>query len=59
MGDYVIYGPWLGRVDDIVQNVTVLFDDNAKCKIKRADPGLLIPLCHNLVEDENYPYYPG
>ena len=59
MGDYVIYGPWLGRVDDIVQNVTVLFDDNAKCKIKRADLGLLIPLCHNLVEDENYPYYPG
>lgn len=59
VGDYVIYGPWLGRVDDVVQNVTVLFDDNAKCKIKRADPGLLIPLCHNLVEDENYPYYPG
>lgn len=59
MGDYVIYGPWLGRVDDVVQNVTVLFDDNAKCKIKRADPGYLIPICHNLIEDENFPYYQG
>lgn len=59
VGDYVTYGPWLGRVDDVVQNVTVLFDDNAKCKIKKADPGYLIPLCHNVIEDENYPYYPG
>lgn len=59
VGDHVIYGPWLGRVEDMVQNVTVQFDDNAKCKIKRADPGCLIPICYNLIEDENYPYYPG
>jgi len=43
----------------VVQNVTVQFDDDAKCKIKRADPRGLIPICHNLIEDEDYPYYPG
>jgi hypothetical protein len=47
----------VGRVADVVQNVTVMFDDNAKCKIKRVDPGYLIPICYNLIEDENFPYY--
>ncbi|KAJ6402991.1 hypothetical protein OIU84_014995 [Salix udensis] len=32
VGDYVVFGPWLGRVDDVVDDVTVLFDDGSVCK---------------------------
>ncbi|GLJ17158.1 hypothetical protein SUGI_0297070 [Cryptomeria japonica] len=59
VGDYVIYGPWLGRVEGVDQNVTVLFNDNAKCKIRRADHECLIPVSQNLLEEGYYPYFPG
>lgn len=59
IGDYVVYGPWLGRVDDVLDNVTVLFDDGSVCKVMRADPLELGPKNKNLVQDENCPYYPG
>lgn len=55
LDDYVIHGPWLGRVDEVVDNVTVIFDDGSKCKLMKADPDLLIPISHNL----HYPYFPG
>lgn len=57
--DYVIHGPWLGRVDEVVDNVTVIFDDGSKCKLMKADPDRLIPTCKNLLEDAHYPYFPG
>ncbi|KAH9291898.1 hypothetical protein KI387_042915 [Taxus chinensis] len=59
VGDYVVFGPWLGRVEELDVNVTVLFDDNAKCKIRRADREYLIPTCQNLLEDGYYTYHPG
>ncbi|KAL8142529.1 hypothetical protein V2J09_015561 [Rumex salicifolius] len=59
IGDFVVYGPWLGRVDDVLDNVTVLFDDGSVCKVMRADPLELGPKDKNSVQDENYPYYPG
>lgn len=59
VGDYVIHGPWLGRVDEVVDNVTVMFDDGSKCKLLKADPDRLIPTSKNLLEDTHYPYFPG
>eukprot|EP01018_Ginkgo_biloba_P041296 Gb_00082 [translate_table: standard] len=58
-GDYVLHGPWLGRVVEVVDNVTVSFDDGSKCKISRADPERLMPISRNLLEDTHYPYHPG
>ncbi|KAL5995706.1 putative ubiquitin-conjugating enzyme E2 23 [Asimina triloba] len=59
VGDYVVSGPWLGRVDDVLDNVTVLFDDGSICKIMKADPSRLKPVSKNVLEDANFPYHPG
>ncbi|KAG5010603.1 hypothetical protein JHK87_019118 [Glycine soja] len=58
-GDYVIKGPWLGRVQRVVDKVTVLFDDGAKCDITALEREKLLPLTGNFPEDWQFPYYPG
>uniref|UniRef100_A0A5B6ZUE8 E2 ubiquitin-conjugating enzyme n=1 Tax=Davidia involucrata TaxID=16924 RepID=A0A5B6ZUE8_DAVIN len=59
VGDYVVLGPWLGRIDDVLDNVTVLFDDGSVCKVMKADPLRLKPVGKNILEDGHFPYYPG
>lgn len=60
VGDYVVNGPWLGRIDDVLDNVTVLFDDGSMCKVLRVEPLRLKPIPkNNLEEDSNFPYHPG
>lgn len=59
VGDYVVLGPWLGRIDDVLDNVTVMFDDGSVCKVMKADPLRLKPVGKNLLEEAHYPYYPG
>ncbi|CAK9315302.1 unnamed protein product [Citrullus colocynthis] len=59
VGDYVVLGPWLGRIDDVLDNVTVMFDDGSKCKVTKAEPLRLKPVSKNILEDANFPYYPG
>ncbi|KAI3763664.1 hypothetical protein L2E82_13658 [Cichorium intybus] len=38
VGDYVIFGPGLGRIDDVLDNVKVMFDDGLVCKVLKANP---------------------
>lgn len=59
VGDYVILGPWLGRVDDVLDNVTVLFDDGSICKVVKADPLRLKPLSRPVTDETSCPFYPG
>ncbi|KAJ6395673.1 hypothetical protein OIU77_020849 [Salix suchowensis] len=60
VGDYVVFGPWLGRVDDVVDDVTVLFDDGSVCKVKGVEPLHLKPISKGIFEeDEHFPYHPG
>ena len=59
VGDHVVLGPWLGRIDDVLDNVTVSFDDGSVCKVMRADPLRLKPVTKNILEDGHFPYYPG
>eukprot|EP00249_Psilotum_nudum_P022620 c28586_g2_i1 orf=186-2339(+) len=59
VGDYVIKDYWLGRVDEVVDNVTVMFDDGSKCKLMRADPVRLSPVPESPIDDSGCPYYPG
>lgn len=59
VGDYVVGGPWLGKVENIVDFVTILFDDGTKCEYNTMGPENLIPLSPDLLEDSQYPYYPG
>ncbi|GLT42941.1 hypothetical protein SLA2020_169180 [Shorea laevis] len=60
VGDYVVLGPWLGRIDDVLDNVTVMFDDGSVCKVMKAEPLRLKPSLRNTLEDDgHFPYYPG
>ncbi|XP_002519066.3 probable ubiquitin-conjugating enzyme E2 24 isoform X1 [Ricinus communis] len=59
VGDYVVNGPWIGRVDKVVHNVTIIFDDGSKCEVIAADKEKLLPVSPNILEDSTYPYYPG
>lgn len=59
VGDYVVLGPWLGRIDDVLDSVTVKVDDGSVCKVLKADPLRLKPITKNLLEDGHCPYYPG
>ncbi|KAL0365682.1 UNVERIFIED_CONTAM: putative ubiquitin-conjugating enzyme E2 23 [Sesamum angustifolium] len=59
VGDHVVLGPWLGRIEDVFDNVTVLFDDGSVCKVMKADPLRLKPVGKNILEDGHFPYYPG
>ncbi|KAI3722375.1 hypothetical protein L2E82_33412 [Cichorium intybus] len=51
VGDHVIFGPGLGRIDDVLDNVKVMFDDGLVCKVLKADPSRLKPVGKNLLED--------
>ncbi|KAH9608164.1 hypothetical protein KSS87_014379 [Heliosperma pusillum] len=59
VGDYVIHGPWVGRVEKVVDNVGIVFDDGTKCEIMATDQARLLPLSPNLLDDSLYPYHPG
>uniref|UniRef100_A0A0D9UWA6 E2 ubiquitin-conjugating enzyme n=1 Tax=Leersia perrieri TaxID=77586 RepID=A0A0D9UWA6_9ORYZ len=58
VGDYVVSGPWLGRVDEVLDNVNVLFDDGSICKVAKADPMRLRP-ASPMNPDTSCPFYPG
>ncbi|KAL5576748.1 hypothetical protein UlMin_018447 [Ulmus minor] len=58
-GDYVVCGSWLGRVDKVIDLVTVVFDDGTKYETTTMDQEKLIPISPNILEDTQYPYYPG
>lgn len=59
VGDYVVGGPWIGKVENIVDHVTILFDDGTKCEYSAMGPEKLIPISPDLLDDPQYPYYPG
>uniref|UniRef100_A0ACD5VJG4 Uncharacterized protein n=1 Tax=Avena sativa TaxID=4498 RepID=A0ACD5VJG4_AVESA len=59
VGDFVVNGLWLGRVDEVFDNVTVLFDDGSVCKVSRADPMRLKHAAGPLHPDTACPFFPG
>ncbi|CAM8985902.1 unnamed protein product [Rhodiola kirilowii] len=58
-GDFVVYGSWVGRVDKVVDHVTILYDDGAKGVVTTEDPENMLPVSPSVVEDSQYPHYPG
>ncbi|KAF9588429.1 hypothetical protein IFM89_010188, partial [Coptis chinensis] len=59
VGDYVVKGPWLGKVSRVIDRLIILFDDGARCEVTAVNPGDIRPVCPSLHEDTQYPYYPG
>ncbi|GMI77621.1 UBIQUITIN-CONJUGATING ENZYME 24, phosphate 2 [Hibiscus trionum] len=59
VGDYVVNSAWLGKVDKVVDRVTIVFDDGSKCEVTAMDQEKLVPVSLNIIDDSQYPYYPG
>ncbi|XP_072148542.1 probable ubiquitin-conjugating enzyme E2 23 [Setaria viridis] len=59
LGDYVVSGPWLGRVFEVSLDVDVLFDDGTVCRVTTAD-GKLWPVGEGSSKrSTNNVFYPG
>ncbi|TVU17602.1 hypothetical protein EJB05_33648, partial [Eragrostis curvula] len=59
IGDYVVYGAWLGKVLEVSLDVDVRFYDGAVCRVADAD-GKLGVAAHGIFRpDMNSEYYPG
>ncbi|KAI4304368.1 hypothetical protein MLD38_039889 [Melastoma candidum] len=59
VGDYVIHKDWVGRIERVVDSVSVIFNDGTKGDFCPADPEKLVPVAANLVDESQYLYYPG
>lgn len=59
VGDSVICGPWFGKVEKVIDRVTILFDDGTKCQLTAEGPERIIALSPDLIDDPPYPFYPG
>ncbi|EYU43391.1 hypothetical protein ABFS82_08G142000 [Erythranthe guttata] len=59
IGDYVVHGAWLGKVEKIVDRLTVLFDDGTECELTEEGPEKIVSLSEDLIEDPPFKFYPG
>lgn len=59
VGDYVVHETWIGRVEKVVDCLSIVFDDGSKCKVTVVDPEKVVPVSPNVLEDSDYLYYPG
>ncbi|XVF87487.1 hypothetical protein PTKIN_Ptkin18bG0124000 [Pterospermum kingtungense] len=59
VGDYVVNESWMGRVDKVVDRVSIVFDDGSKCEVTAMDYEKLVPVSPNIIDDSQYPFYPG
>lgn len=59
VGDYVVRGAWLGKVENVVDCMTILFDDGTKSQLTTIDAKKIVVVSPDLVEDPQYPFYPG
>ncbi|XBI15743.1 hypothetical protein VPH35_058111 [Triticum aestivum] len=48
LGDFVVSGPWLGRVVEVSIDIDVLFDDGAVCRVTDAESKNLVGVCVNI-----------
>ncbi|CAI9087446.1 OLC1v1021516C1 [Oldenlandia corymbosa var. corymbosa] len=59
VGDYVVSGSWVGKVQKIIDRVIVLFEDGTRSEFSTLGPEKLVPISQDLLEDSQYPFYPG
>ncbi|KAL6572655.1 putative ubiquitin-conjugating enzyme E2 23 [Orobanche minor] len=59
VGDHVVLGSWLGRIEDVFDNVTVQLDYGSVCRVMKGEPQHLKPVGMIILLDGDCPYYPG
>ncbi|KAG6530376.1 hypothetical protein ZIOFF_012604 [Zingiber officinale] len=57
-GDFVVCGPWLGRVERVYDAVSILLNDGTKYEMVITDSKVLTPVSP-VIEDSAFPFYPG
>ncbi|CAI5478382.1 unnamed protein product, partial [Closterium sp. Yama58-4] len=59
-GGFVVYRDWVGRVDDIMDNLVLVLDDGAKCRVTKVSPDDLYPVRPSATDDEeSILFWPG
>ncbi|CAI5931314.1 unnamed protein product [Closterium sp. NIES-65] len=59
-GGFVVYHDWVGRVGDILDNLVLVFDDGAKCRVTKVSPDDLFPVRPSATDDEeSILFWPG
>ncbi|OWM77461.1 probable ubiquitin-conjugating enzyme E2 24 [Punica granatum] len=58
-GDYVVHGHWVGRVDRVIDSVSIVFNDGMRCDVIAVDQERIVPISPNPVDDPLCPYFPG
>ena len=60
-GHYCAHEDWVGRMEDVSDDVTVRFEDGSECVVVDASPDELIPSEHSSLfpDEEQCPYFPG
>ena len=60
-GHYAIHDNWVGRIEEVSDDVVVRFEDGTECVVKDADPERLIPSEPSSLfpDEEQCPYFPG
>ncbi|KAJ1468195.1 hypothetical protein T484DRAFT_1856181 [Baffinella frigidus] len=61
-GVYAVHGKWLGKVEEALDHVIVLWDDGSVCRMLDADPLYLLPhgaSALSLAVDGESTYFPG
>ncbi|OMO76431.1 Ubiquitin-conjugating enzyme, E2 [Corchorus capsularis] len=59
VGDYVVNATWIGRVDEVVDSISIVFDDGSKYEVAAMDQEKIVPVSPNIIDDSQYLYYPG
>lgn len=59
IGDYVVHEHWVGRVDGVIDSVSIVFDNGARCDITALDQERIVPTSPSPVDDPQFPFYPG
>ncbi|KAL6623342.1 hypothetical protein ACP70R_033221 [Stipagrostis hirtigluma subsp. patula] len=59
LGDYVVSGPWLGRVVEVAVDVDVAFGEGAVCRVTQAEGKLRTVATDSLARQTNCVFYPG
>ncbi|XP_051134952.1 probable ubiquitin-conjugating enzyme E2 24 [Andrographis paniculata] len=59
VADYVILGAWIGKVERVIDCLTILLDNGTKCQLSAEGPEKITPTSPDLIDDPHYPFYPG
>lgn len=59
-GCYALYQQWLGKIEEVLDDIVVCFEDGSMCEIKDVAYPVVVPVTLSATDDESMcPYWPG